>query len=240
MLDALHNYGARIYPLPDATLQKVLTLTYAPVPLLRQAARAYLIDREVLTGKLVDVTKAYVAAHAQALKASNSEGFVQLMIAVRDIYYNAGIKSLVDFSGDYGKRDRVPEAIKDSKRYFQFGIDLIPGLATEQNVPFGKSYYGMALALHSEAIVTDAERALGRGATSSQIDARIASKISSSEPIPFSAEGRSQFMSVIDRFMTLVAGRESLYLWPDHIAQLRTCRATPVYTCFRGSSAPPT
>jgi hypothetical protein len=163
------------------------------------------------------------------------------MIAVRDIYYNAGVKSIVDYRGDYGKRERNPTSIGEAKRYFGLGIELINQVPSGKNVPFGKSYYGMALALFSEAVVNDAERTLGENASSKRIEARIVSKNTNSEPIPFSTEGQAHFMDTITKFMALVAGHENSYLWPSHIVQLRACRDHPVYTCFSnpGSGTPP-
>jgi hypothetical protein len=240
VLEALHTYSAKTYRLPDSILQKILTLTFAPQSNVRAAARSYLIDPSVLGPHVVEQMKSFVAAKSDALKGiAGQQSLVWMMITARDIYYNAGVKGLSDYRGDYGKRERHPGAIGAAKRDFELGIDLIKDVPADQNVPFAKSYYGLALALDTEAMVSEAERALGPGATSAQIEARLTAKVPRREPLPFSPEGRSQFMATIDKFLALVEGHESKYLWPDHIAQLRSCRAAPVYGCFRVTPATP-
>jgi hypothetical protein len=236
VLDALRDASPATYRLPDASLLKLLQLTYSGSPQLRQGIRSYLLDFDIIDTKLADLAKEFLTANSEKLR-SDLEKYMQLTFLIRDIYYNAGYRSVVDFRGDYGERERRPNGLRDAKRMFGLGVDLIGGVPAEQNVTFGKAYYGLTLAQYSEAVMQEAERSLGPNASSRVLEDHILTLMKrSGTPIPFSSDQRSAFLNTIASFLDLVNGRESQYLWPDHIKQLRSCKQNPTYTCYSATS----
>lgn len=237
-LDALRDASPKTYRLPDDSLRKLIQLTYLSSSTLRQAIRNYFLDYDIIDTELANLTSSILAANADKLMREHMDQYIQLMFIARDIYYNAGYKNVLDFRGDYGERDRRPGALTEAKLAFGMGIDLISKIPYDQNVTFGKSYYGLAIALFAEAAMGEAERALGPNATSRALDEKIMTAYGKKPTplIPFSPNQKAEFLQVISTFLNLVDGRESKYLWPDHIRQLRSCRQDPIYTCFSVTS----
>ncbi len=233
-LDALRDATPKTYRLPDDSLRKLLQLTYSGSPALRQAIRNYFLDPDIIDTELADLTNSFIVANADKLRDENMDQYIQLMFITRDIYYNAGYKNVLDFHGNHGERDRRPDALQDAKRMFGMGIDLISKVPYDQNVTFAKSYYGLAIALYAEAVLGEAERALGPKATSKALKKEIMSAYGKKPTplIPFLPDQKKEFLGTTAAFLNLVNGRESKYLWPDHIRQLRSCNQEPLYTCF--------
>ena len=235
-LNALREALPKAYRLPDVAIKLVLGLSYKGGPQVRQAARSYLLNQAIVDDVVVRLASEVFDSQKDALARNNHDQFQQLVITTRDVYYNAGIKYLTDYRGDYGKRARVPDAITKAIASFQRGVDLIGVLSGDDRSPsLGKAYYGMALAFESKAAVTAAEKEFGRNASSKQIDEYIYGLVQRDSDIPFSAAERVAFIGVIDRFINLLNGKELEYLWPEQIDQLKVCKATLKLSCFHGS-----
>jgi hypothetical protein len=233
IFDALRTGSTSTIRLPDNILAKVLPLTHVTNASLRQAARHYLVDANIVSESLVSLTKSYAASKGPALKASNLDEYMLLAIAVRDIYYNTGIKNVTDYRGNYGRSTRKPPAIADAKRNFALGIEQIKDIPPDRNVLFAKAYYGLSYALFSEVVMQDAEKKLGSGASSRDLDKYITEQWKKAgTPLPFSGPQRTTFVATIDKFLDHVKGREADYIWQHHIAQMKSCKDAPTYNCF--------
>jgi hypothetical protein len=232
-LEGLRDSPAGTFRLPDNVLEKLVRVAYSGPRDIRQAARTYLLDSDVLDENVVRIMRNQVAA-APSLRDTRRTEYTQLMALSRDVFYNAGVKSIRSYRGDFGASERAPGAIADAKRYLNYGVELIDQLAPDENLQFAKALYGKALALFSEAVVSEAERSLGQAATSRRIQDHIFAQIKRSSPIPFSEQGRAEFTATVTRFLSMTEGRDG-YLWPEHIAQLRSCRQRLVYSCFSGT-----
>jgi hypothetical protein len=237
ILEGLKSGGTNTYRLPNNLMERLFPLTYSPMPDLRRAVRNYLLDSSLADDEFVKLIQSYIAAKGPSLKLGNLEQYMLLSAVARDIYYNAGIRSVVDYRGNYGARPRKPAALADAKRYFATGIDQIILIPVERNVLFAKPYYGLVFALFSEIVMKDAEQKLGANATSQALDKYIMTQWEKANtPLPFSGSQRVDFMGTIDRFFNHISGRERDYLWEHHVRQLRSCQQNPVYNCFSSSA----
>jgi hypothetical protein len=232
-LNSLRLAIPNAYRLPNEAIGNVFDLTYRGTIEERRAATAYLLAPGILNDDIVELAERRFAAAREPGRRLVPDQYLLLAIAVRDIYYNSGVRYMIDYLGDYGKRDRVRDAIEKSLADYQRGIDIIEHVPQDSRVPFAKSYYGKALALESQAAVFFAEKQLGQNANNKKVAEFIFSQAKGGQMIPFSDEGRSQFVETIDSFFSLVSGHESQYLWPHHISQLKACQADQRYTCFQ-------
>jgi hypothetical protein len=221
------------FKLPPAATSQVVRLTYAPSAELRQAARNYLTDSAAADDSVVQTADEYYHKEKRILKQRDPQAFLLLTLAMREIYYVAGVNKIVDYVGNWGERERKPEAINASLRYFDQGIALIDDVPDASVVPYAKPFYGKTLALRSRTTVNAAIATLGPKAGSKDIDREIYSLVKKDAPLPFSEGEKAQFDSAIDGFLKLTNGRESEYIWPTHITKMKACRERQTYACLR-------
>ncbi len=232
VLVALENAKPKPYRLPDTVIPEVVELSYAGPAEVRQAARSYLTDANIVDERIVKTVSKINAAHRNGNSLDSTRDLL-LLITAREVYYAAGVQNMVDYVGNWGKAKRVPAAINQSIADFQLGIDLVKAVPAAKSAPFAKSYYGMALALRSRAVVNAAVAQLGNKATSHQIDQQVTALVNKSAQLPFTHRERKAFIGTIDNFLALVKSRENEYFWPQHIAKMKSCRAKQTYDCLR-------
>ncbi|MCF8475846.1 MAG: hypothetical protein K9G60_02370 [Pseudolabrys sp.] len=233
-LVALKNAKPKPYRVPDAVIPDVFRLTYMGTPEVRQTARNYLTDPQIVDDKIVEIISGIYNMGKAKLKNEHPEQYLLMLITVRDVDYVAGVGKLFDYVGEWGKRTRVAGAIDESIAYFSAGIDLIKAVPAANVVPFAKPYYGMALALRSRAVVNAALKKLGPKASSQDIDKEATAQVAAGAQLPFTAEESKAFIATLDNFLAVVNGRENDYFWPAHITKIKACRAQQTYDCFRG------
>ena len=229
-LTALKGASPKTFKLANA-ITDIVELSYLGSPELRQAARSYLTDLEIVDDAQAKMVEIYVNEKTKARQAEPNQ-YGLLLVTAREIYYVAGVKQLVNYVGDWGNRERMPEAIEPSLRNFQLGVDMIADVPNEIVVPFAKPYYGKALALRSRTAVNAALAKLGVRATSKQVDKEVTELVAQRAPLPFNDAERNEFFATIDKFLSIVNGREPQYLWPDHIKSLKKCREQVTYDCL--------
>ncbi len=220
--------------LPPQSIDDVMRLSYSPSPELRQAARNYLVDPAVLDDNVVKICENHYFSKKEALKQQDLHRFLLLALSMREIYYAAAINRLIDYVGNWGQRPLVVSAIDISLNYFNRGITLIKDIPEANAVPYAKSYFGKALALRSRTAVEAALSKLGGGATSKDVDREIYELVKQAAPLPFDEAQRAQFISTLDKFLTMTVGHEAEYLWLDHIPKMKACREHQTYDCLRG------
>jgi hypothetical protein len=221
------------FKLPPAAISQVVRLTYVPSAELRQAARNYLTDSAATDDSVVQAASEYYQKEKLNLKRRDPQAFLLLTLAMREIYYVAGVNKIVDYVGNWGDRERKPEAINASLKYFDEGIALIGDVPEASVVPYAKPLYGKTLALRSRATVNAAIAELGPKASSKEIDRQIYNLVTKDAPLPFGEDEKAQFDSTIDTFLKLTNGRENEYIWPTHITKMKACRERHTYTCLR-------
>jgi hypothetical protein len=240
-LSALQDAAPKPYRLPDDMIRELLRKSYTGTQPVRVAARDYLRDTGIVDAGIIKLAGSHLADVGPSLKGKSAAGtnfdqYYLLLITARDIYYNAGVRSIVDYRGDYGKRDRIPDAMGEAEARFKLGVDLIAAAPAGRKSSFAKAYYGMALAQFSKAVMRDAERAKGARAGSKQIQDYITAKHAANAPLPFDDAERAAFLATIERFFETIAGHETDYFWKNHIQNLSNCRVNLVYTCLSAPS----
>lgn len=241
VLGALQDASPNPYRLADDRIRDLFRFSHSGSQPIRLAARDYLRNTGIVDAGIIKLATSYLAEIGPSLKGkslagTSSDQYYLLLVTVRDTYYNAGIKYIVDYRGDYGQRERNPKAINDALAAFAQGVGLISLASAGQKASFGKAYYGKALALFSRAVVKEAEGALGANAKSNQIQEYITAQDGKNAPLKLSESEHAEFSNTIDRFFETIAGYEDQYFWQHHIKQLKNCRDQLIYSCFKMDS----
>ncbi|MEP1208321.1 MAG: hypothetical protein ABJM29_08785 [Rhizobiaceae bacterium] len=209
----------------EAILAQLFPLTFDNSRAIRSASRSFFRNPNVASLELASKLKALFQQQSAALNdgvlvSGNSKNYLA-KVAIRDIYYNAGIARFSN-SRELGRgNNSIADTVLEATEILDASGWLLETDKASERALMGKNLYAKAFVkLRFERInlVTGGQFAKY---SAKDIETRMVRAAESGDKLK--GESAAQVKTSFSDFLQVVAGQEDVYPWKHHIEEARNC-----------------